>query len=118
LEEIEMSSDMDVKRTLLWEFDGDRKRARSYAERIAAARGSLSDQYARVAEMLKTEVKKSKVSLKRIMAACERDDLTGFCLACGEDAYNVEPDATNYPCEHCGARKVFGAQELLIMRVA
>ncbi len=37
----------------------------------------------------------------------------GLCVACGEQAYNVEPDAREYPCYHCGARKVYGAQELL-----
>lgn len=38
----------------------------------------------------------------------------GFCVACGETAYGVEPDARNYECESCGEEKVFGAEELLI----
>jgi hypothetical protein len=38
----------------------------------------------------------------------------GFCLACGAERYQVEPDARNYPCEECGKRKVFGAQEILL----
>lgn len=41
----------------------------------------------------------------------------GFCIACGDEAYNVEPDARKYECESCGAKKVYGAQELLIMGV-
>ena len=42
-------------------------------------------------------------------------DNTGFCLACGESADCVEPDARRYPCESCGARKVYGLEELLVM---
>lgn len=43
------------------------------------------------------------------------DNHGGFCLLCGAEAYGVEPDARRYPCEHCNARFVFGAQELLLM---
>jgi len=39
----------------------------------------------------------------------------GFCLACGEIADGVEPDARRYECECCGAEKVFGAEELVLM---
>lgn len=39
----------------------------------------------------------------------------GFCLACGETAEGVEPDARRYICEHCGAPKVYGAAELALM---
>ena len=60
-------------------------------------------------------MKKQVVSLDQIMAAVEEDDNSGFCLACGEQAYGVEPDAHEYECESCGARKVYGAEELLIM---
>lgn len=42
-------------------------------------------------------------------------DNGGFCTACGDEAFGVEPDARNYKCESCGERKVFGAEELLIM---
>ena len=38
----------------------------------------------------------------------------GFCIVCGDEAWGVEPDARNYECESCGARAVFGAQELLL----
>lgn len=40
----------------------------------------------------------------------------GFCLACGEEAYDVEPDARDYTCEFCGEPCVFGAAEILLMR--
>ena len=42
-------------------------------------------------------------------------DSPGFCLACGADAYGVEPDARKYECEACGAPKVYGLEELLLM---
>lgn len=49
------------------------------------------------------------------MSAVEADDNIGFCLACGEEAYGVEPDARRYECECCGERKVYGAEEVLMM---
>ncbi len=49
-----------------------------------------------------------------IIAAVEADDNLGFCVDCGEEAYGVEPDARDYECESCGARKVCGAEELLL----
>lgn len=42
-------------------------------------------------------------------------DMSGFCLDCGAEAYNVEPDARGYACESCNAHRVFGAQEMLLM---
>jgi hypothetical protein len=42
-------------------------------------------------------------------------DGTGFCLACGSEASEVEPDAKRYTCEACGQPKVFGLEELLMM---
>jgi len=42
------------------------------------------------------------------------DDIGG-CTACGETAYGVEPDARRYECDHCGAKRVYGAQELMLM---
>lgn len=43
------------------------------------------------------------------------EDNSGWCLACGEDVYGVEPDARKYKCQACGAHEVYGASELLIM---
>jgi hypothetical protein len=43
------------------------------------------------------------------------DDMGGFCLACGHMQYGCEPDARRYHCEACGEKKVYGAQELLLM---
>ena len=41
----------------------------------------------------------------------------GFCLACGEAAYQVEPDARRYTCEECGERQVYGLEELLLQNL-
>ena len=56
-----------------------------------------------------------KVTTEQIVAAIECDDNRGFCLACGAEAYGVEPDARRYVCESCGKPKVYGAEELLMM---
>ena len=53
------------------------------------------------------------VTLDQVLQAVESDDNLGFCLACGAEAYAVEPDAQGYTCETCGAPQVYGAQELL-----
>jgi hypothetical protein len=62
------------------------------------------------------------ITTDRIIEAVERAgrscDNPGFCLACGEDADGVEPDARRSECEACGARAVYGAEEVLIMTVA
>jgi hypothetical protein len=56
-----------------------------------------------------------KVSIAQVMDAVESGEDMGFCLACGAEAYGVEPDARKYECEDCGANKVYGAEELLLM---
>lgn len=42
-------------------------------------------------------------------------DLCGLCVSCGSEQLGCEPDARRYPCEACGKRTVYGAQELLLM---
>lgn len=53
----------------------------------------------------------------RIMEAVENQmmslDNPGFCVACGADADQCEPDARKYPCDVCGENAVYGAEELL-----
>jgi hypothetical protein len=39
----------------------------------------------------------------------------GYCLSCGAMRGNCEPDARRYPCEECGKRAVYGAEELILM---
>jgi hypothetical protein len=56
-----------------------------------------------------------------IMDAVERRmfdlDNPGFCIMCGHEAEGVEPDARRYRCEACGARHVYGADELAMSLV-
>lgn len=40
-------------------------------------------------------------------------DNIGFCIACGAEHYECEPDATEYECEECGEHKVYAAVELI-----
>ena len=53
-----------------------------------------------------------------ICAAVERGmsslDNPGFCIKCGAEADGCEPDAREYECESCGAKAVYGAEELLM----
>jgi hypothetical protein len=56
-----------------------------------------------------------KPTVEDVMAAIEADDNEGFCLACGEAAYGVEPDAEHYTCESCGAPAVYGAEQILLL---
>lgn len=56
-----------------------------------------------------------KPSLSWLMGQVESDANSGFCLACGDDADGVEPDARKYQCHACGAHKVYGAEELILM---
>ena len=56
-----------------------------------------------------------KLTIVRVMKAVESDSNLGFCTACGAKAHNVEPDAREYTCESCGAPKVYGAEELLML---
>lgn len=59
------------------------------------------------------------VTPERLIEAAEESMFgmggNGICRACGEDAYQVEPDARRYECECCGEREVYGAEELLVM---
>jgi hypothetical protein len=58
----------------------------------------------------------------RIVEAVERQhtslDNPGFCIVCGAEQEGCEPDARKYPCESCGKRAVYGAEELLLHVVA
>jgi hypothetical protein len=55
------------------------------------------------------------IGLDAVLAAVEADDNSGFCIGCGAEVCGVEPDARKYECESCGALKVYGAEELLMM---
>ncbi len=59
------------------------------------------------------------ITEQRVLDACNRHmnslDNPGFCLSCGNEAEGVEPDARKYECEACGAKRVYGADEVLLM---
>jgi hypothetical protein len=61
------------------------------------------------------------VTLERVTNAVERAlsslDNPGFCIACGEEQDGCEPDARRYECDTCGAKAVYGAEELLLRLV-
>jgi len=63
-------------------------------------------------EVLALKIHKS-ITQDAVIAAAREDDLLGFCVACGEEAHGVEPDARRYTCESCGQPSVYGAEELL-----
>ena len=54
-----------------------------------------------------------KLSQARYQELC--DESAGYCVACREEAYGVEPDARRYECDACGERKVYGIEELCLM---
>jgi hypothetical protein len=60
----------------------------------------------------------ANVTLDRVLEALEADDNLGYCLACGAEAYGVEPDAREYTCDACRESQVYGAQELLFRLAA
>jgi anaerobic ribonucleoside-triphosphate reductase len=39
----------------------------------------------------------------------------GYCIRCGYECDGIEPDASGYACEDCGANGVYGAEQLLFM---
>lgn len=43
------------------------------------------------------------------------DGTLGVCLACGEIAEGVEPDARGYECDCCEKKKVYGLEEAVLM---
>lgn len=43
------------------------------------------------------------------------DGTLGGCIECGYVQDGCEPDARGYECEGCGARTVYGLEELVMM---
>ena len=56
----------------------------------------------------------AKFNIDQVLDAVESGEYIGICLACGNEQEGVEPDARGYECEHCGAMKVCGAEEILL----
>ncbi len=61
----------------------------------------------------------NSVTPERVEDAVKRQmfglDNPGFCLDCGADHDECEPDASGYECYECGESKVEGAQNVLMM---
>ena len=60
------------------------------------------------------------IPLTELMEAIEENNSRGctnwgFCLACGAQQDGCEPDARHYECEECEERRVYGAEEILMM---
>jgi len=41
-------------------------------------------------------------------------DNPGFCILCGEEYNECEPDARGYFCTECEEHTIYGAEELLL----
>jgi predicted RNA-binding Zn-ribbon protein involved in translation (DUF1610 family) len=52
-------------------------------------------------------------SLKTLEKAALKGNV-GFCVKCGKKVIGVEPDARKYECPKCGAKAVYGAEEIAI----
>lgn len=72
------------------------------------ARKAKKQQY-----IARSGTKQWKPSIEYVMLLSE--EYKGFCLACGKAQSGVESDARKYTCEACGAPKVYGAEELVMM---
>jgi predicted RNA-binding Zn-ribbon protein involved in translation (DUF1610 family) len=53
--------------------------------------------------------------IEQLIELAQADNNEGLCMACGEIAECVEPDARKYKCESCGEKEVYGAQEAILM---
>lgn len=62
------------------------------------------------------KTKSGAIQFKPSFAWCQDADGEGFCLACGE-TQDAEPDARRYVCDSCGAPKVYGNEELVLMNL-
>lgn len=63
----------------------------------------------------------ASITEARIVEALDRQltqlEDPGFCVNCGAEASNVEPDARAYKCSACDYFGVYGAEELLFLFV-
>jgi hypothetical protein len=68
--------------------------------------------------MLAHQLWHASITIARVIDAVERENITldnpGFCLICGDETMECEPDACNHTCVSCGTEQVFGAAELLL----
>jgi len=59
-----------------------------------------------------------KLTTEILMDAIERRDThldnPGFCIKCGEEHFECEPDARGYKCDSCGTDTVYAPEEILM----
>ncbi len=78
----------------------------------------------RVAPHKDVEVEVETAASRRVFQITEeeyeelRESYGGYCVACRDEAYGVEPDARGYACDSCGKPTVFGIEELLMRGLA
>ena len=63
----------------------------------------------------KTGLKLFKPSASDLLIAIELNN--GFCLSCGAENEQIEPDARKYSCTCCNACLVYGAEQLFLMNL-
>lgn len=56
-------------------------------------------------------------TLERAQEAVLSDESLGFCLNCGAENEECEPDACKRQCSECGEYTVYGAEEIVLMGV-
>lgn len=60
----------------------------------------------------------ASITSERILEAVVADDYLGLCLECGEEIEGVEEDTHKDKCPECGAYRVYGAPELMMILIA
>lgn len=65
--------------------------------------------------MKKFDYEVKRPNVETLLAAAQGDRSTGFCLACGNEQGNCEPDTRDRVCESCRYPAVYGAEELIVM---
>jgi len=70
-------------------------------------------------DLIKAKNKKGETRFRFKMEESEfrsyAENYAGFCVRCGDEACQVEPDARGYECEGCEEKGVYGTEELLMM---
>lgn len=56
----------------------------------------------------------AKVPSFKVLEKAVAKGNVGFCVKCGKRVLGVEPDARKYECPKCGAKAVYGAEELVL----
>lgn len=61
---------------------------------------------------------KKRPSMRTLMRHVEAGSDSGYCTRCWTLHHGIEPDAKSYYCANCGARAVYGCEELILMQEA